>query len=284
MPPNDPSTTETRAEKALVPNAAIGATLPRLAEVMQRLLAPDGCPWDREQTLLSLRPFVIEEAYEVVDAIDSGSPEDLREELGDLLMQIVFQAELARRQGWFGLDDVVAAISEKLVRRHPHVFGDTTVSGTEEVLANWEKLKAAEKKDRGLLDSLPKSLPALLRAVRIGEKAARVGYDWPDVSGVRAKIDEELAELDVALSADDAKRAEEELGDVTPKPRSAARWIGSRRDCSPPKRLPETRERRCPSSTTPRAMSCGSASSAAADRNAANAPRALALLCLLLAC
>jgi MazG family protein len=214
MPPNDPSTTETRAEKALVPNAAIGATLPRLAEVMQRLLAPDGCPWDREQTLLSLRPFVIEEAYEVVDAIDSGSPEDLREELGDLLMQIVFQAELARRQGWFGLDDVVAAISEKLVRRHPHVFGDTTVSGTEEVLANWEKLKAAEKKDRGLLDSLPKSLPALLRAVRIGEKAARVGYDWPDVSGVRAKIDEELAELDVALSADDAKRAEEELGDV----------------------------------------------------------------------
>jgi tetrapyrrole methylase family protein/MazG family protein/ATP diphosphatase len=194
--------------------AQAGATLPRLAEIMRRLLAPDGCPWDKEQTLQTLRPFVIEEAYEVLDAIDSGKPDELREELGDLLMQIVFQAALTARAGWFGLDDVVAGISEKLVRRHPHVFGETQVSGTDEVLANWEKLKAAEKKDRGLLDSLPKSLPALLRAVRIGEKAARVGYDWADLSGVRAKVDEELAELDVALAGDDAARAEEELGDV----------------------------------------------------------------------
>lgn len=191
-----------------------GATLPRLVEVMRRLLAPDGCPWDREQTLATLRPFVIEEAHEVVDAIDSGSPAELREELGDLLMQIVFQSALTERQGWFGLDDVVDGICEKLVRRHPHVFGDTQVSGTDEVLANWEKLKAAEKKDRGVLDGLPRSLPALLRAVRIGEKAARVGYDWPDLSGVRTKVDEELAELDVALAGDDAARVQEELGDV----------------------------------------------------------------------
>lgn len=191
-----------------------GATLPRLVEVMRRLLAPDGCPWDREQTLATLRPFVIEEAHEVVDAIDSGSPAELREELGDLLMQIVFQSALTERQGWFGLDDVVDGICEKLVRRHPHVFGDTQVSGTDEVLTNWEKLKAAEKKDRGVLDGLPRSLPALLRAVRIGEKAARVGYDWPDLSGVRTKVDEELAELDLALEGDDAARVQEELGDV----------------------------------------------------------------------
>ncbi len=191
-----------------------GATLPRLVEVMRRLLAPDGCPWDREQTLATLRPFVIEEAHEVVDAIDSGSPAELREELGDLLMQIVFQSALTERQGWFGLDDVVDGICEKLVRRHPHVFGDTQVSGTDEVLTNWEKLKAAEKKDRGVLDGLPRSLPALLRAVRIGEKAARVGYDWPDLSGVRTKVDEELAELDLALDGDDAARVQEELGDV----------------------------------------------------------------------
>ncbi len=197
-----------------MPDPQDGRTLPRLTEVMQRLLAPDGCPWDREQTLQTLRPFVIEEAHEVVDAIDEGSPAALREELGDLLMQIVFQSELANAQGWFGLDDVVAGVVEKLVRRHPHVFGDTRVSGTEEVLANWEKLKAEEKKGRGLLDGLPRSLPALLRAVRIGEKAARVGYDWPDLSGVRAKVDEELAELDVALATEETARAEAELGDV----------------------------------------------------------------------
>jgi tetrapyrrole methylase family protein/MazG family protein/ATP diphosphatase len=197
-----------------IPEPQDGRTLPRLTEVMQRLLAPGGCPWDREQTLQSLRPFVIEEAHEVVDAIDSGSPPALREELGDLLMQIVFQSELARAQSWFGLDDVVTAVVEKLVRRHPHVFGDTQVSGTEEVLANWEKLKAEEKKGRGLLDGLPRSLPALLRAVRVGEKAARVGYDWPDLSGVRAKVDEELGELDAALLGGDPIRAEQELGDV----------------------------------------------------------------------
>ena len=181
---------------------------------MQRLLAPDGCPWDREQTLETLRPYVVEEAHEVVDAIDRGSADELREELGDLLLQIVFQAELARAQGWFGPDDVVAGICEKLVRRHPHVFGDQKVSGTAEVLANWEAIKAREKAGRGVLDGVPKALPGLLRASRMGEKAARVGFDWPDLTGARAKVDEELAELDEAVRGGDRKRVEHELGDV----------------------------------------------------------------------
>lgn len=192
----------------------IGESLPKLVDIMNRLLAPDGCPWDREQSLATLRPFVIEEAFEVVDAIDSGDPNELREELGDLLLQIVFQSELAHRAGWFGVDDVVTAICEKLVRRHPHVFGDETATTSEEVLANWELLKAKEKKDRGALDGVPKNLPALLRATRVGEKASRFGYDFSDTKSVRAKVDEELRELDEAVSGGDATRVEEELGDV----------------------------------------------------------------------
>jgi tetrapyrrole methylase family protein/MazG family protein/ATP diphosphatase len=185
-----------------------------LVEIMQRLLAPGGCPWDREQTLETLRNYVIEEAHEVVDAIDGGSPDELREELGDLLLQIVFQSELARAKGWFGPDDVVAAICEKLVRRHPHVFGDAEVEGAAEVVQNWEAIKAREKAGRGVLDGVPKALPALLRGVRVGEKAARVGFDWPDGTGARAKIDEELGELDDAVRDGDRRAVEHELGDL----------------------------------------------------------------------
>src|SRR6187401_1773511 len=150
-----------------------GSTLPRLVQIMQRLLAPDGCPWDREQSLETLRAYVIEEAHEVVDAIDNGSPEDLREELGDLLLQIVFQSELARAKQWFGPDDVVAAICDKLVRRHPHVFADGSASDAREVLQNWERIKATERagkpeKNRGVLGGVPRSLPALTRAQRVG--------------------------------------------------------------------------------------------------------------------
>jgi MazG family protein len=191
-----------------------GESFPKLVEVMRRLLGPDGCPWDREQTLESLRPYVIEEAYEVVDAIDKGDPKELREELGDLALQIVFQAELARAKGWFGTDDVVAAICEKLVRRHPWVFGDERVEDAAGAIDSWEKLKQNEKADRGALDGVPVALPSLLRAVRVGEKASSVGYDWPDAGGPRAKVDEELGELDAALAEGDTAAAERELGDL----------------------------------------------------------------------
>lgn len=192
-----------------------GATLPRLVAIMQRLLAPGGCPWDREQTPESLRVYVIEEAHEVVDAIDRGSREDLRDELGDLLLQIVFQAELARARGWFGPDDVIAAICDKLVRRHPHVFGDVQVSGAAEVVANWEAIKANERPvERGVLDGVPVTLPALARALRMGEKASGIGLDWPDAAGARAKLDEEIRELDAAVASGDADATRHELGDA----------------------------------------------------------------------
>jgi tetrapyrrole methylase family protein/MazG family protein/ATP diphosphatase len=191
-----------------------GGTLPRLVSVMQRLLAPDGCPWDREQSFESLRRYVLEEACEVIDAIDGGDRKAIREELGDLLLQVVFQAELGRREGAFAIDDVVSGIVEKLVHRHPHVFGDMKAEDADEVLRNWEKLKAIEKKGRGILGGVPRSLPALTRAQRVGEKVSRVGFDWEDEAGSRAKVSEELAELDAAVATKDKKAIEEELGDV----------------------------------------------------------------------
>lgn len=191
-----------------------GQSLSRLVEVMRTLLGPDGCPWDREQTLQTLRQYVIEEAYEVVEAVDHGTPEMLREELGDLLLQIVFQAALAERQGWFDIDDVVEAICEKLVRRHPWVFGDQRVDDASGAVDGWEAIKAKEKKERGALSGVPVALPGLLRAVRIGEKASAVGYDWPDAGGPRHKIDEELRELDEAAERKDEEALEHELGDL----------------------------------------------------------------------
>lgn len=191
-----------------------GQSFPRLVELMQRLLADDGCPWDREQTFATLRKYTIEEAHEVVDAIDSGDRANIREELGDLMLQIVFQAELGRKEGAFGPDDVVKGIVDKLVFRHPHVFGEGTAKTSDEVLTNWEAIKTKEKKDRGLLDGVPKSMPALNRAQRVGEKVERVGFDWPDLAGSRAKVDEEVRELDEAVAKGDQDAIEEELGDV----------------------------------------------------------------------
>ncbi|MFO0660002.1 MAG: nucleoside triphosphate pyrophosphohydrolase [Polyangiaceae bacterium] len=191
-----------------------GQTFPRLVELMQRLLGPDGCPWDREQTFESLRKYVTEEAHEVVDAIDSGDRNHLREELGDLLLQVAFQAELGRREGVFGPDDIVKGIVDKMIRRHPHVFGDETVDRVEQVHANWERIKAEEKKDRGLLEGIPRSLPALIRAQRIGEKVEKVGFDWPDREGSRAKVAEEVRELDEAIASGNRDKIEDELGDV----------------------------------------------------------------------
>ena len=191
-----------------------------LCDIMKKLLepAPNGCPWDREQTLQTLQPFLIEEAYEVLEAIDENDPREHCEELGDLLFQIVFQAELRAREGNFGIDDVVRAITTKMTRRHPHVFADAKVADSTEVLQNWGKLKAAEHAEKGIkrraLDGVPVNLPALLRAQRIGEKAAAVGFDWPDIDGVRDKVHEELREIDEAVRGGNQAEIEHEVGDL----------------------------------------------------------------------
>ena len=195
-----------------------GQSFVRLIELMQRLRAPDGCAWDREQTLESLRRYVIEEAHEVVDAIDGGDKNELRSELGDLLFQVVFQSEVAREAGDFGPDDVIKAIVDKLVRRHPHLFADEpqadAPASSADVLARWEQIKARERGAQGLLDSVPRGMPALLRAQRVGEKVEHVGFDWPDTAGSRAKVAEELGELDEAIAAGDPEAISEELGDT----------------------------------------------------------------------
>ena len=191
-----------------------GQSYPALMALMQRLLAPDGCPWDREQNFASLRRYVLEEACEVIDAIDKGEPKAIEEELGDLALQVVFLGELARKQGLFGPDDVVRSIVEKLVRRHPHVFADEKAEDVDTVLRNWEQIKSEEKRGRGVLEGVPRALPALLRAQRIGEKVSRVGFDWPDGRGSRAKVAEEIAELDEAIATGDKARIESELGDA----------------------------------------------------------------------
>ena len=212
-----------------LPGKQTGAEVGKLVGLMQRLLAPGGCPWDREQTLATLVPYLVEETYEVVDALGEGNVADHREELGDLLLQIVFQSELRFAEGAFGIDDVARGIVAKLVRRHPHVFGDVKVDGSGEVLANWAKVKAAEKAEKGkhgALHGIPKSAPALLRAARAGEKASAVGFDWPDAHGPRAKIDEELAELDAAWRAGDRAEMERELGDTLLAVANLARKLG----------------------------------------------------------
>ena len=206
-----------------------GEAYVRLVEIMQRLLAPDGCPWDREQTLETLVPYLVEETYEVVDALADGDADDHREELGDLLLQIVFQSELRFAEGKFGIDDVARGIVAKLVRRHPHVFGDVVAKDADAVLANWAKLKAAEKAEKGkhgALDGIPASAPALLRATRAGEKAGAVGFDWPDAEGPRAKVDEEIGELDRARAAGDRAEMQRELGDVLFAITNLARKLG----------------------------------------------------------
>jgi MazG family protein len=190
----------------------------RLLAIMARLRGPDGCPWDREQTLSSLRPYVLEETYEVLEAIDSGDPREHCEELGDLLLQVVFQAQLAQEAGSFTFADVAESISSKLVSRHPHVFGTADVKDAEGVLKQWAALKRKEKEAKGrgksVLEGVPREMPALARAERLSEKASRVGFDWPDARGARAKVDEELAELDASIASGDREAIEHELGDV----------------------------------------------------------------------
>jgi len=204
----------------------------RLVSIMDRLRDPGGCPWDREQTLHTLAPYFLEEAYEVVDAISEGNPDKLREELGDLLIQIVFVARIAKEKGWFEVDDVCQAISHKMVRRHPHVFGDREVSGAAEVLQNWEDIKRDERAANGessVLDGVPKSLPALLKAYRMTEKAAAVGFDWRRPADVMVKMHEEMAELEAELETGEGaanERVRAEMGDVLFVMANLARHLG----------------------------------------------------------
>ena len=200
-------------------------TLQNLLDIMAKMRAEGGCPWDREQTLESLKQYLVEECYEVIDAIDSGSADKHADELGDLLLQVVFQAQIRREQGSFAFEEVVDRICEKLIRRHPHVFGNTRVSGSQDVLKNWEAIKAQEKQKAAagtpsdvpppsLVGDMPRHLPALHKAHHLQKRLARVGFDWNQVHDVVAKIDEELAEVKQALAAGDAEQIDEELGDL----------------------------------------------------------------------
>ena len=186
----------------------------KLVEIMARLRAPDGCPWDREQTFQSITPHTLEETHEVIEAVEKQDYASLREELGDLLLQVVFYAQMASEEKLFTIDDVAEAISQKLIHRHQHVFGNAKVAGSKEVLENWEQLKKKEGTKKRLLDGLPRSMPALLRAYRMGEKTSRVGFDWPNVQGILDKIQEETRELVEAQTSKNQQHIEDEYGDI----------------------------------------------------------------------
>jgi len=197
--------------------------LAALIDVVHRLRAPGGCPWDREQTHASLRSTLLEEAYEVLEAIDQGSMPALREELGDVLLQVLMQAEIGQESGEFSLGDVADGVREKLIRRHPHVFGDVQVSGADEVVRNWEALKAAEYRRESALDGVQRSLPALQWAWSLQRRAANVGFDWPDVEGALDKVREELDELRQAATPEER---EAEFGDLVFSMVNVARKMG----------------------------------------------------------
>lgn len=198
----------------------------RLVRIMERLQEPGGCPWDLEQTHESLKPYMIEEAYEALDAIDRGSDLDLAEELGDVLLQVVFHSVLAARTGKFNIDGVARGAATKMIRRHPHVFGDFEARTAGEVLQNWEKLKrrerkkkaadslSPEKESQSLLSGIPSQLPALLRAQRMQEKASRVGFDWPETALVIDKVEEEVREMRQAIESGKASQVQDEFGDL----------------------------------------------------------------------
>ncbi|HOJ52705.1 MAG TPA: nucleoside triphosphate pyrophosphohydrolase [Syntrophales bacterium] len=187
-------------------------SLDRLYRLVKRLRAPDGCPWDRAQKKGDLGRYLLNEAYEVKDAIEAGGAAALQEELGDLLFQIVFLSVMAEEEGEFTLEGVLSQVEDKMIRRHPHVFGDVDLQGVEEVKKNWELIKAKEGKS--ILNGVPKSLPALCRAQEVTRRAARVGFDWPDVKGVWEKIEEELRELRQAMGELDERRLQAEMGDL----------------------------------------------------------------------
>ena len=199
-------------------NAGTGAALARAAAIMARLRGPGGCAWDREQTFDSIKRHTLEETYEVFDAIERRDWPELKDELGDLLLQVLFYAQMAGDAGYFNLRDVAEGLTAKLVRRHPHVFGDVDAATPDAVLRNWEQIKVEEKKlkpkGESLLEEIPRTMPATLEASKLGSKAAKVGFDWPDASGLFAKMDEELAELMVEVEAKHSENVEAEFGDL----------------------------------------------------------------------
>jgi MazG family protein len=231
-------TAKTRKSIAKCSGKAVGKLFENLVAVQARLRAPGGCPWDREQTHLTLRTYLIEEAYEVLDAIEKGNPEDLAEELGDLLLQVLFHADLAREAGAFDISDVITGIRDKMIRRHPHVFGNVKAETSGEVLKNWAQLKAKEKlaaAPKGAasqnfapsaLDGVPRNLPALLEAYQVTRRAAQVGFDWERVEGIFEKLEEETAELRAALAASNRRATEEEVGDLLFSIVNLSRFLG----------------------------------------------------------
>jgi MazG family protein len=221
-------------------NLSAGEWFEKLVAVQKCLRAPQGCPWDREQTHATLRPYLIEEAYEVIDALDSGDDAKFAEEMGDLLLQVVFHSEIAREQERFTVADVLREIHDKMVRRHPHVFGDVSARNSAEVLKNWERIKATERLDKdasskngaakqqkpaSLLDGVSRGLPAMLQGLQLTRKAARAGFDWQDAGGIFEKLREEMAEVRHALAEKDSKKAEEELGDLLFAAVNLARFV-----------------------------------------------------------
>jgi len=199
----------------------------KLVEIMAALRGDNGCPWDREQTRESLKPFLIEETYEVIEAIDEGSPEKIKEELGDLLFQILFHAQIGKERGEFDIDGVIDGITNKMLNRHPHVFGDEKYRTSEEVLKRWQEIKKSEgKQEESLLEGVPSSMPSLLRAHKLQDRAARVGFDWERVGDVIAKLDEEVEEFKEALGKNSVHEMEEELGDIFFMLVNISRFIG----------------------------------------------------------
>jgi len=206
---------------------APGEWFAKLVAVQARLRAPKGCPWDREQTHQTLRTYLLEEAYEVLEALDTGDDKKFAEEMGDLLLQIVFHSQIAQEEGRFGVADVIREIHDKMIRRHPHVFGETRARDSAEVLRNWERIKAEERRARkeegeneerpgeaaSLLDGVSRSLPGTLEGLQLTRKASRIGFDWQNADGVMEKIREETAELEIAIKDKDQHRIEEEMGD-----------------------------------------------------------------------
>ena len=209
------------------PKSEIGKAFEKLVEIIARLRSENGCPWDRQQTHESLKENLLEETYEVIDAIDARDMDELRSELGDLMMQIVFHAQLADERGQFDIEDSINSIAEKLIRRHPHVFGDAEVASSEEVLHRWAEIKAKEKgyeNRTSVLDGVPNTLPALARAMEISKRAVKTGFEWPNLDAVIEKLEEEVDELKHELGTGNRERIEEEIGDLLFTIVNIARW------------------------------------------------------------